>query len=71
VPQSAAACWSACICPWRAPQGRGERFCAERLHPDRPLGKITLIMPQVEMGQGVYTAIAMILAEELTPRSTR
>jgi isoquinoline 1-oxidoreductase subunit beta len=28
-------------------------------------GKITLIMPQVEMGQGVYTSIAMILAEEL------
>jgi isoquinoline 1-oxidoreductase subunit beta len=28
-------------------------------------GKITLIMPQVEMGQGVYTAIPMILAEEL------
>jgi isoquinoline 1-oxidoreductase beta subunit len=28
-------------------------------------GKITLIMPQIEMGQGVYTAIAMILAEEL------
>jgi isoquinoline 1-oxidoreductase beta subunit len=25
----------------------------------------TLVMPQVEMGQGVYTAIAMILAEEL------
>src|SRR5271156_2152643 len=28
-------------------------------------GKTTLIMPQVEMGQGVYTAIAMILCEEL------
>ena len=28
-------------------------------------GKVTLIMPQVEMGQGVYTAVAMILAEEL------
>ena len=28
-------------------------------------GAITLIMPQVEMGQGIYTAIAMILAEEL------
>jgi isoquinoline 1-oxidoreductase subunit beta len=28
-------------------------------------GKITLIMPQVEMGQGVYTAVAMILAEEM------
>jgi isoquinoline 1-oxidoreductase subunit beta len=28
-------------------------------------GKTTLVMPQVEMGQGVYTAIAMILAEEI------
>jgi isoquinoline 1-oxidoreductase beta subunit len=30
-----------------------------------PTGKITLIMPQVEMGQGTYTSISMILAEEL------
>jgi isoquinoline 1-oxidoreductase subunit beta len=30
-----------------------------------PAGKVTLVMPQVEMGQGVYTAIAMILTEEL------
>jgi isoquinoline 1-oxidoreductase beta subunit len=28
-------------------------------------GNITLVMPQVEMGQGVYTSIAMVLAEEL------
>ncbi|MGZ3362104.1 MAG: molybdopterin cofactor-binding domain-containing protein, partial [Xanthobacteraceae bacterium] len=28
-------------------------------------GQTTLVMPQVEMGQGIYTAIAMILAEEL------
>jgi isoquinoline 1-oxidoreductase beta subunit len=28
-------------------------------------GKTTLVMPQVEMGQGIYTALAMILAEEL------
>src|SRR5471030_1691573 len=28
-------------------------------------GQITLVMPQVEMGQGVYTSIPMILAEEL------
>jgi isoquinoline 1-oxidoreductase beta subunit len=28
-------------------------------------GHTTLIMPQVEMGQGIYTAVAMILAEEL------
>jgi len=28
-------------------------------------GGVTLIMPQVEMGQGTYTSISMILAEEL------
>ena len=28
-------------------------------------GKVTLIMPQVEMGQGIYTAHAMMLADEL------
>jgi isoquinoline 1-oxidoreductase beta subunit len=28
-------------------------------------GDTTLVMPQVEMGQGVYTSISMILAEEL------
>jgi isoquinoline 1-oxidoreductase subunit beta len=28
-------------------------------------GKTTLVMPQVEMGQGVYTSVAMILADEL------
>jgi isoquinoline 1-oxidoreductase beta subunit len=28
-------------------------------------GKTTLVMPQVEMGQGVFTSIPMILAEEL------
>jgi isoquinoline 1-oxidoreductase subunit beta len=28
-------------------------------------GSVTLIMPQVEMGQGTYTSISMILAEEL------
>src|SRR5216684_7745824 len=28
-------------------------------------GHTTLVMPQVEMGQGIYTAVATILAEEL------
>lgn len=28
-------------------------------------GKVTLVMPMVEMGQGIYTAMAMLLAEEL------
>ena len=33
-----------------------------RIGPD---GGITLIMPQVEMGQGTYTSMPMLLAEEL------
>jgi isoquinoline 1-oxidoreductase subunit beta len=28
-------------------------------------GLVTLVMPQVEMGQGIYTGLAMVLAEEL------
>ncbi|MCA1452014.1 xanthine dehydrogenase family protein molybdopterin-binding subunit [Bradyrhizobium sp. BRP22] len=34
-------------------------------------GNTTLIMPQVEMGQGTYTSISMILAEELDADWTR
>jgi isoquinoline 1-oxidoreductase beta subunit len=30
-----------------------------------PMGKITLIMPHTEVGQGIYTAGAMLMAEEL------
>src|SRR5271156_4628866 len=33
-------------------------------------GKTTLVMPQVEMGQGIYTAVAMILADELDGNPT-
>ncbi|MCW5658786.1 MAG: xanthine dehydrogenase family protein molybdopterin-binding subunit [Burkholderiaceae bacterium] len=28
-------------------------------------GKVTLVMPMIEMGQGTYTSIAMLIAEEL------
>ena len=34
-------------------------------------GATTLVMPQVEMGQGIYTAVAMILAEELDADYTK
>jgi isoquinoline 1-oxidoreductase subunit beta len=30
-----------------------------------PTGAVTLVMPMAEMGQGIYTAISMLLAEEL------
>jgi isoquinoline 1-oxidoreductase subunit beta len=33
-----------------------------RIHPD---SKVTFTIPQVEMGQGIYTALSMLLAEEL------
>ena len=31
----------------------------------RPDNSVTLIMPQVEMGQGTYTSMPMLIAEEL------
>ena len=34
-------------------------------------GKTTLVMPQVEMGQGVYTAVPQILADELDADFTK
>lgn len=34
-------------------------------------GQTTLVIPQVEMGQGIYTALAMVLAEELGADFTR
>ncbi|MDH2380790.1 xanthine dehydrogenase family protein molybdopterin-binding subunit [Bradyrhizobium sp. CER78] len=33
-----------------------------------PIGAVTLVMPMVEMGQGVYTSLSMLLAEELELR---
>jgi isoquinoline 1-oxidoreductase beta subunit len=56
---------------FRWPYGRARAATSETFAPNAFIridrrGKVTLIMPQVEMGQGVYTAVAMILAEELS-----
>jgi isoquinoline 1-oxidoreductase subunit beta len=51
--------------PEQAPDTASGQFAPNAFIRIDPSGKTTLIMPQVEMGQGVYTAIAMILAEEL------
>jgi isoquinoline 1-oxidoreductase beta subunit len=53
------------------PYGRARTNTRETFAPNAFIridrrGKVTLVMPQVEMGQGVYTAVAMILAEELS-----
>ena len=47
----------------RASRRRAVR--AQRLHPHRADGRIVLTMPYVEMGQGTYTSIPMLIAEEL------
>src|SRR5271154_1363873 len=51
----------------------GDRRAGEPLAPNAFIridrtGAITLVMSQAEMGQGIFTAIAMILAEELDAR---
>ena len=51
--------------PEQAPDSTQGKFAPNAFIRIDHSGKTTLVMPQVEMGQGVYTAIAMILAEEL------
>jgi isoquinoline 1-oxidoreductase beta subunit len=45
--------------------GPGTGFAPNAFIRIDPAGKVTLVMPQVEMGQGVYTSIPMIMAEEM------
>ena len=56
-------CFTASICRWPTQRPRSSRPMPSSVSASD--GKITLVMPQVEMGQGVYTSIAMIMAEEL------
>jgi isoquinoline 1-oxidoreductase beta subunit len=51
--------------PEQSPHGTAGKFAPNAFIRIDHAGKTTLVMPQVEMGQGVYTALAMILAEEL------
>jgi isoquinoline 1-oxidoreductase beta subunit len=51
--------------PEQHPDSTEGKFAPNALIRIDKSGETTLVMPQAEMGQGVYTAIAMILAEEL------
>jgi Molybdopterin-binding domain of aldehyde dehydrogenase len=51
--------------PVQPPDDTSGKFAPNAFIRIDEAGHSTLVMPQVEMGQGVYTAIAMILAEEL------
>src|SRR6201996_5031810 len=51
--------------PVEPPDSTEGKFAPNAFIRIDPAGKTTLVMPQVEMGQGIYTAVAMILAEEL------
>jgi len=53
-----------------APRAAAQAAAGQRFEPNAFIridrqGVITLVMPQVEMGQGIYTGLAMVLAEEL------
>ena len=51
--------------PVQPPDATDGKFAPNAFIRIDAAGHTTLVMPQVEMGQGVYTSIAMILAEEL------
>jgi isoquinoline 1-oxidoreductase beta subunit len=51
--------------PVQPPDVTDGRFAPNAFIRIDEAGRTTLVMPQVEMGQGVYTSIPMILAEEL------
>src|SRR3979409_2410707 len=51
--------------PVQPPDDTTGKFAPNAFIRIDPAGKTTLVMPQVEMGQGIYTAVAMVLSEEL------
>jgi isoquinoline 1-oxidoreductase beta subunit len=68
--QGGLAVGGALVVGFHLPLARGAQAAKPGFAPNAfiridPHGKVTLIMPQVEMGQGIYTSVAMILADEL------
>jgi isoquinoline 1-oxidoreductase subunit beta len=57
--------------PEQAPDDTKGKFAPNAFIRIDKTGTTTLVMPQVEMGQGIYTGVAMILAEELDADPTR
>jgi isoquinoline 1-oxidoreductase subunit beta len=51
--------------PVQPPDATSGKFAPNAFIRIDAAGQTTLVMPQVEMGQGIYTGVAMILAEEL------
>ena len=51
--------------PEQSPNHPDSQFVANAFIRIDETGKTTLVIQQAEMGQGVYTSISMILAEEL------
>jgi isoquinoline 1-oxidoreductase subunit beta len=51
--------------PVQPPDDTNGKFAPNAFIRIDQAGNTTLVMPQVEMGQGIYTGVAMILAEEL------
>lgn len=72
VLKAGAAAGGAFVLGFHLPLGRGApaKPAAQRFEPNAFIridrqGLVTLVIPQVEMGQGIYTGLAMVLAEEL------
>jgi isoquinoline 1-oxidoreductase beta subunit len=57
--------------PVQPPDETAGKFAPNAFIRIGDFGETTLVMPQVEMGQGVYTSISMILAEELDANFAR
>src|SRR3569833_733404 len=70
VLKSAAAVGGAFVLGFHLPLVRGAAPAVRRFEPNAFIridrqGLVSLVIPQDEMGQGIYTGLAMVLAEEL------